>query len=59
MHSTRLADNLHRNYARTQKIKNTFIFGGSWLWDNLPNKLKTIPYEKYFQQQMKICNCIL
>ncbi len=48
-HSTRQANNLHRNYARTQTI-----FGGPQLGDSLPNELKTIPNEKYFQQKTKI-----
>ena len=31
VYSTRQAKNLHRDYARTQKIKNSFIFGGPQL----------------------------
>ena len=60
-YSTRQASNFHRNYARTQKVKNSFIFGGPQLWDNLPNDLKTIPTERYFQQQMKryLLNCYI
>ncbi len=52
-YSTRQADNLHKTYARTQKVKNSFMFRGPHLWNKLPNNLKTTTDERRFQKQMK------